>query len=206
MPSATWSKIVIFLAAAVWAVVALAMGLDLDQSWVKPMGIVTSVVVIALLAFDTVLWKWIPLRITKVPDLSGTWHATLTSNHPGVSGQPTVLDCFLIVRQTYSKIHVEMLFPKSESVSTSASLVHTDGTTELWYSYRSEAHALDRDDNPPHKGGVQLRIATNGVVKMAGSYWTDRKTFGRLETLDRRKSVINDYAQASAEFGLKISH
>lgn len=202
MPSATWSKIVIFLAAAVWVAVALAMGLDVDQTWVKPLGIVTAVVTVALLAFDTFAWRWFPLRLTKVPNLNGTWHARLTSSHPAQDGGPTVLVCFLVIRQTYSKVHIEMLFPKSESTSTSASLVQTDGATELWYSYRSEAHALDRDDNPPHKGGVQLRIATNGTVTMAGSYWTDRKSFGRIETLAHRGDIINDYERASREFGI----
>jgi len=203
MPSPTWTRIVIFLAAALWVVVGLALGLDVDESWVKPLGIVTAAVVLLLLAFDVFAWKFLPLRLVKVPNLNGTWHAALKSSHTVASGEPLEMTCFLIIRQSYSRIHIEMLFPKSESLSTSAAVVQTDGTSELWYSYRSEAHALDRDDNPPHKGAVQLRIATNGTIKMAGSYWTDRKTYGRIETLARRPKVINDYDRAAQEFGVK---
>lgn len=150
-----------------------------------------------------VAWKSLPLRLVKVPNLSGTWLAVLKSSHMVASGEPAELTCFLIIRQSYSRIHIEMFFPKSESVSTSAAVVQTDGSSELWYSYRSEAHALDRDDNPPHEGAVQLRIAANGALKLGGSYWTDRKTFGRIETLAHHSKVINDYDRALQEFGVK---
>lgn len=200
MPTATWTRIVIFLAAATWLAVSLLMGVPVDREWVKPVGIVTSVVTLSLLGFDLYLWRWFPRRLVKIPNLAGTWHAELTSSFNNEAGQSVKLACFLVIRQTYSRVHIEMLFPKSESVSTSASVLLTDGTAELWYSYRSEAHALDRDGNPPHKGAVQLRIATNGTTRMTGSYWTDRRTYGRIETLSHKRIVINDYEAATAAF------
>ena len=200
MPNSQWTRIVIFLAAAVWFVAALIMDVPVDQAWVKPLGIASSVVVLLLLVFDALLWKYLPFALVRVPKLGGTWKAKMQSSFKGEGGQPTELECFLLIRQTYSSIHIEMLFPKSESVSTSASIVRSDGTSELWYSYRSEAHSLDRTNNAPHKGAVQMRIAVNGRTKLSGGYWTDRETYGRIETSDHKSKIINDYDAATSAF------
>jgi hypothetical protein len=200
MPTAKWARIVIFLAAAAWFVVALVMRVPVDRAWIKPLGLAASIVVLCLLVFDLYLWRYLPSQLVGLPDLSGTWKATVDSGFNAPGGQEVQLIAYLVIRQTYSTIHVEMLFPKSESSSTSAAIVNTDGTSELWYSYRSEAHALDRTNNPPHKGAVQLRIAANRDIKLAGSYWTDRETFGRIETVSRRRSIINDYKAAEDAF------
>ncbi|MEO6471978.1 MAG: hypothetical protein ABIR57_08685 [Aeromicrobium sp.] len=200
MPNALWTRIIILLAAGTWFVAALLMGVPVDQEWTKPLGLASSVVVLLLLAFDSILWKFLPYKLVRVPKLGGTWKATLQSSFKDTDGEAAQFACFLVVRQTYSSIHIEMLFPKSESVSTSASIIKTDGTSELWYSYRSEAHSLDRDGNPPHKGAVQLRIAMNGDTKLAGGYWTDRQTYGCIETVEHKPTIINDYKTALGAF------
>lgn len=203
MPNSQWVRIVIFLAAAAWLVAAVVMGVPVGQGWTKPLGIATSAVVLLLQVFDVFLWKYLPYALVRVPKLHGTWHATLQSSFKDQNDQSVEFECFLVIRQSYSSIHVEMLFPKSESHSTSASIVRTDGTSELWYSYRSEAHSLDRTGNPPHKGAVQMRIAMNGNIKLSGGYWTDRETFGRIKTVAHQPKIINDYEMAQRAFGAK---
>lgn len=200
MPTATWARIVIFLAAALWLLVSILMGVPVQREWFRPLGAAASLAVLALLAFDVFLWRLLPTWLVKVPNIRGTWHARLTSSFAGATGEPVELSCFLVIRQSYSRIHIEMLFPKSESVSTSAQILTSDGTAELWYSYRSEAHSLDRTNNPPHKGAVQLRISRNGKSTLAGSYWTDRETHGRIETVAHHKKVISDYGSAAGAF------
>lgn len=196
MPSTQWTRVVVFLAAAVWFVAALAMGVNVDQAWIKSLGITTSVVVLLLVLFDSFLWRFVPARLMKVPKLAGTWKATLRSSFEDEVGNPTELTCFLAIRQTYSSIHIEMLFPKSESYSTSASIVWPDGVSELWYSYRSHAHSLARAGNPPHMGAAKMRVATGGEISLSGDYWTDRGSFGRIETSAHTTKFMNDYKSA----------
>lgn len=196
MPTSQWTRIVIFLAAGVWFVAALMMGVPVDQAWTKPLSITASVVVLLLMSFDSFLWALVPNRFMRVPKLAGTWKATLKSSFKNDDGKPTELTCFLAIKQTYSSIHIEMLFPKSESYSTSASIVFPDGIAELWYSYRSEAHSLNRDGNPPHKGAAKMRIAEG----LSGDYWTDRGSYGRIETSAHTSKFIRDYKSAAAAF------
>lgn len=200
MPNGTWAKITIFLAAGVWFITSLLMGLPAGSSWLRPLGTTTSIVVFAFVLFDVLIWRWLPYWIVKLPNLRGTWRAILTSNRVDEDGKPIELICFLVIRQSYSRIHLEMLFPESESGSTSADIVRTDGTTELWYSYRSIAHALNRKGNPPHMGAARLRIAIGKNIKFSGDYWTDRETFGRIETTAHSKKTVSDYKDATKIF------
>lgn len=200
MPTKAWIRTIILLAAGVWFIASIFMGLPANENWLRPLGITTSAVIFIVSLFDILLWRWLPYVIVKVPNISGTWRAKLSSNFKGEDGKPVELVCFLVIRQSYSRIHLEMLFPKSESGSTSANIIRSDGTTELWYSYRSIAHALDRKDNPPYMGATRLRIAMGKNIKLLGDYWTDRETFGRLETLDRSKKLVSDYDEASNLF------
>lgn len=56
------------------------------------------------------------------------------------------------------------------------------------------------------KGAVHLRISQNRPKKLAGSYWTDRETYGRLETTAHRGKIISDYQQAMTAFGVSEEH
>jgi hypothetical protein len=200
MPNSTWTRITISLAAAIWFIAAWMLGLAPDSSWFRPLGIASSAVVLILLLFDALLWRLLPYWAVRKPNLRGIWKANLTSSYLNSEGKNVDFGCFLVVRQTYSSIHIEMLFPKSESTSRSANLVSVDGSHELWYSYESTAHSLDREDNPPHRGAAKLRISDGRNTKIAGDYWTDRKTKGRLNATKHAKQIITDYEEAMKAF------
>lgn len=178
MPTAMWTRIVIALAAGFWFVAALLLDVPVNDSWMKPLGVASSAVVALLLLFDLFVWRWLPLALVRRPILRGTWKARAVSSFE-VDGKPVEWDCFIVIRQTYSSISVEMLFPKSESNSSSANLLVIDGRYELWYTYTSEAHVLEREGNPPHRGAAKFRVS--GDPRLEGDYWTDRRTVGRIE-------------------------
>lgn len=202
MPDSTWIKIIIASAAIVWLFISILMDLPVDISLLRPLGIASSIVVFGVMFFDSFMWRWLPYSITHVPNLRGTWQAELNSSHKE-NGKAVKLTCYLAIRQTYSKITVEVIFPKSESESTVASLVKDSGTTELWYSYRSKAHSLSRKDNPPHIGTASLRISGHKKIKLSGDYWTDRSSEGRIVTKAHHKSIVNDYEEAEGLFNPK---
>jgi hypothetical protein len=103
-----------------------------------------------------------------------------------------------VIRQTYSTITVDMHFDISDSHSRSAAFVETNGRRSLWWSYLSVAHSLEQPGNPPHRGGAELAISTRPKLSLAGDYWTERKTRGRVTTKGRSTHCYDDYQSALA--------
>ena len=85
LPSASWIRGVVFLAAIVWAGVLTFSGEQLDPEWLRPLGFVATIVVFLVLAFDRWLWCKGPLgRVAGLPPLlRGTWKIQLRTNYPG---------------------------------------------------------------------------------------------------------------------------
>jgi hypothetical protein len=178
-------------------VLAFVLDAPVDKTWLKYVGAITSVVVVLLLIFDRWAWRWVPLAMSKRPNLQGTWKAQLHYQWP--DGAPTkTKDCFIIIRQTYSTVTVAMLFDISDSESKSAAIVDSNGQRSLWWSYLSIAHTLEQQDNPPHRGAAALVISPQPKLALVGDYWTERKTRGRLTTSGRSKQLYGDYQSALA--------
>lgn len=194
MPTPFWTRLVIALAAVLWFGIAYLLEAPVDDAWLKPAGYVVAAVVLLLLAFDTVLWRWLPLALTKRPNLRGTWRADLRYEWP--PGSPAQSkDCYLLIRQTFSTVSIQMLFDISSSKSRSADIKNTDGHFELWWSYLSMAYQFD-PDNPPHRGAAEVAISVSGETSLEGEYWTERKTVGRITTSGRSKKLYDSYAKA----------
>lgn len=197
MPTPFWTRLTIVLAAALWAGVLYLLDTPVDKAWLKPAGYVMSAVVLLLFAFDTWLWRWLPLWITKRPNVRGTWKGTLEYQWP--EGAPTQSkDCYLRIEQTFSTVSVQMFFDISQSESRSAAITTFNGRTSLWWSYWSAARTLDQANNPPHRGGAEAHISTVPKVTLEGEYWTERKTRGHIKTSARSKKLYESYAAAQA--------
>jgi hypothetical protein len=196
VPTPLWTRVVIGLSAALWFALALVLDAPVDKTWLKYLGGIASVVVVLLLAFDRWAWRWLPTVFTRRPKLQGTWRAQLQYQWP--EGTPTqTKDCFIVIRQTYTTITVNMHFDISDSHSRSAAIVETNGRKSLWWSYLSLAHALEQEGNPPHRGGAELVIASKPKLSLSGDYWTERKTRGRLTTSGHTKRCYDDYKSAA---------
>ncbi len=196
MPTGAWVRGIVFFAAALWIVLAFFLGVPVDKTWLKYLGIIASVVVMSLLAFDLFAWRWLPTWFVKRPNIRGTWRAELRSNWLKEDGFPLVSECFIVVHQTYTTTCVEVLFPGSDSISTSADIVRGSGRPSLWYTYRSEAHAHHRTGNAPHRGAVSLYIEISPRRSLAGDYWTERGTTGRIESSGHSNKIAGSFATA----------
>jgi len=195
MPTPFWTRLVLALAAGLWLALAFLLDAPVDAEWLQPLGAVMAAVVLLLLAFDRLAWRWLPLAVTKRPMLHGTWKSTLEFEWPGGT-PPQSKECYLVVRQTYSTVTVDMLFDISSSQSRSAAIREVNGRRGLWWSYWSAARTLDREDNPPHRGGAELVISVKPVLRLEGDYWTERKTRGRILTHGRSKHIYDDFESA----------
>jgi hypothetical protein len=199
MPTPLWTRLVIGVAAGRWVLIAFVLDLNVDQNWLKSLGGVAGAVVVLLLFFDRWGWRWLPFALPGHPKLHGTWKATLHFEELE-AGQPTGerrdKDCFVVVRQTYSEVKVNMLFDISSSESRSAAICEQNGVLRLWFSYWSAAGTLDRDGNEPHRGGAELVISVKPRLLLEGDYWTERRTRGRIETHGRSPHLYDDFKSA----------
>jgi hypothetical protein len=182
---------------------AVVFGASVDESWIlKTLGGVTTAVVVVWTAFDLWFWRLLPTRLTKRPRLWGTWKAEMESHwsHPATREQRvSTKTIYLVISQTYSKITLTGRFDISDSWTLSAAVSERDdGGFELAYTYRNEAHATQRQHNPPHRGSVVLGVSTTPRTRLEGDYWTDRLSTGRIKTLGRSKKRYGSYADAAA--------
>jgi hypothetical protein len=181
VPTAAWTRVVIALAAAAWALILFVGGSDLDAAWMRPLGVASSAVVLLLLAFDRWVWRC-PLvrRVVRHPVLRGTWKTELRSTYDGRAGE--VIEAYLVIRQSLSKLSAMMLFDRSQSLSMSADLVCDDDRWTLYYLFRSEKHALEPPDNPPARGAAHVTVARAPRLHLEGDYWMEHGTRGRIRT------------------------
>jgi hypothetical protein len=197
VPTPLATRIIIGVSATLWFVLAFVLHAPVDKTWLKYLGAIASVVVVMVLVFDRWAWRWLPVALSKRPNLCGTWKAQLHYQWP--EGTPTqTKDCFIVIRQTYSTITVAMHFDISDSHSRSAAIVETNGQRSLWWSYLSVAHSLEQVGNPPHRGGAELVISLKPTLSLAGDYWTERTTRGRIATNGRTTQFYDSYGSAQS--------
>jgi hypothetical protein len=195
MPTSAWTRAVVALAAAAWVLIAFLSGRRLEWWWGKSLGLVAASVVLMLLAYDRWIWKWPGLRrLTNRPVLHGTWKAELRTDYP--ARQHEAIESYIVIDQTYSRLCVRMLFDRSESQSTHGDVVFENGRCTLYYIFRSEKRALERDWNPPSRGGAELRISRRPAVRLEGDYWTDEKTRGQVVTLGHSPVAYDSFTEA----------
>src|SRR5277367_5768948 len=113
----------VYLTTLVWgAVIILFVMLVLDGAQVttglfKPCGGVVTVLTLLLLAFDKWLWGFRLLHPWFVdrPYLKGTWKGVLESNYidPATQQRVPPIEVYLVIRQTYSAIHLRLITQES---------------------------------------------------------------------------------------------
>lgn len=197
MPTANWTRAVIALAAGVWVLIFVVTGGSLDAAWAKPLGLVAAAVVFLLLAFDQWVWRWPAVRrLTRRPVLRGTWRTELRTSYEARAEE--FIEAYLVIRQTYSKVFVSMLFDRSQSTSMSGDLVTEDGRCVLYYVFRSDKQTLERGENPPARGAAQLTVAIAPSVHLEGDYWMEHGTRGRVASVGHTPVIYDTYQAARA--------
>jgi hypothetical protein len=195
MPSSNWTRVVIGLAAALWVLVLFLSGHHLQWWWGKPLGLVAGLVVCLLLAYDKWVWRWPGIcRLTRRPVLHGTWRTELQTSHDARKEES--IECYLVIDQTYSRICTRMLFDRSESQSMSGDIVYENSRCTLYYIFRSEKRTLERDGNPPSRGGAELRVRRTPKLELEGDYWTEERTAGHIVTTGYSSRTFDGFADA----------
>lgn len=195
MPTPTWTRIAVALAAAIASgVVWLTTG-DVDFDYTKWTVSATTVVIIGLLLFDSVLWRYPPFRwLVGRPILHGTWRMEqLTSYEPR---RDETMESYLVVHQTYSGIRVDGLYPISDSECLTANLSIDKERCTLSFLFRSEAHTMNREGNPPSRGAAVLKVGTRPHLHLEGDYWMERGTHGRITSVGYTPKLYTTFEAA----------
>jgi hypothetical protein len=125
------------------------------------------------------------LRITRIPDLSGTWHGRV---HPietgGISaGLRVDTDVTIYINQTWTTMLIVGHTTLSKSHSLSGTLITADECT-LSYEYINEPSASAPSTMHTHRGVARLTINDRGTV-LEGEYYSgrDRQNIGTIRLI-----------------------
>lgn len=144
---------------------------------------------VALWLFDHVGWRvasW--LRLSRIPDLRGTWDGWVSTMREGQTLRITVR---VFVRQTWQCISIELHGEHSTSTSTMASIDLTSRAhRELTYGYRNEPRPVASDEMHMHRGTARLELSSDGL-RLTGDYYSgrDRGSVGTIELRLRDRHI-----------------
>ncbi|MFG2109935.1 Cap15 family cyclic dinucleotide receptor domain-containing protein [Micromonospora chersina] len=180
--------LILFLAVAAillaWGLGRVLRGLDVTPPWWLDTPAVVGLYGILWQLYDRRLWR---LRVgdqtlSGIPDYNGAWGGWVHSSHDGAKRYAARLT----IRQTSSRILVELRTDGSRSVSHMAMLCAGPGSAEgLQYIYANwpihvplPATTTPQPDHPavlamhPHQGVSRLLLRPDGTLE--GDYQTDR--------------------------------
>lgn len=137
-------------------------------------------------------WRW----LSTIRDLNGTWVGSITTTHNGGTSVP----CVMRVRQTWTRIAIELETEQSRSRTTMAALYDEQpGDVGLKYEYVSEPRNLAAQTMHTHRGVCTLAItADSAEARLSGDYFTGRgrETRGEI-TLHRVSGELLSFDAAS---------
>jgi hypothetical protein len=195
VPSSNWARITIAIAALASAGIILATGGSVNINTAKAVTSASSVVILVLLAFDKWLWRLPGIRqLHARPVLHGTWRTELRSTYR--ERKEELIECYLVVDQTYSRICTRMLFDRSRSASMSGELVRENGRCVLYYLFKSDKGALEAATNPPSRGAADLTVGMQPSIHLEGDYWMEVGTKGQLCTVGHSPKIYDTFSGA----------
>jgi hypothetical protein len=176
-----------------------------DTDFLRFFSIAVLICSILLLLWDQWAWKLRPFQLLPgVPrDVSGTWETTLESFwiDPRTKSLPAPKTVYLVIRQTSSTASITLISNESKSKSSIARVIKEDGSWLIHYIYTNEPQVDLRVHSPIHHGSGVLSIVGSPAQRIAGNYWTDRDSKGKL-TLNRRSTeYAEDFKGGADIFG-----
>jgi hypothetical protein len=206
MPKRLHVSAVLLFAALLWGVLLIASGLPVTPAYLRPISTVVGAVVALVAAFDLWLWRVPVLQgwFVKRPHLWGTWRVTFQSDwidrETGERIGPRT--GYAIIDQTYTRTSLRLLTGESTSELLVDDIVLApDGVFKLFGVYRNEPKVAVRHRSGMHYGALALTIATEPLLRLEGTYWTDRQTRGDLTFTDRKPEKHDSFESARLAFG-----
>lgn len=197
LPRSVLSLLIIF-AASIWGLYFWWYNKKLPPHFWVPLGIVTSALSALLYSFNRWFWKssWV-IYITEWPNLSGTWKGVLQSDFKRDGKTIDPIEVYVVIHQTFSKIHLRQFTLESESSSVTASIEKgNDKKSSIFVIYRNEPKREVIHRSPIHYGAMKLSLGGDNGDRLVGEYWTDRNTKGSLDLRLVERKEASDFQSA----------
>ena len=190
------------IAAVLWGTLLMLSGTSVSFEFFKPFSTVIGALVLILTLFDKWLWRLPILHpwFVATPDLQGTWKGTIASTwiDPKTNNTLPPIEAYLVIKQTFSSIHLRMFTKESESESVAGEIVRErDGCLNIAGVYRNTPKLLLRQESPIHHGGKLLHVRGEPPDTLEGQYWTDRNTKGEMKFTAQEKAMYHNFESAS---------
>lgn len=198
--------------AALWVLLAFSFAVsyaiyhiqgspDLDLKRIlQILSIVVSIDLVFYWLFTRFLWK-LPVfkgSLVPFPNLNGTWKGEIrtTWTDPETGERPGSIPAILTIKQSFLNVSCVMRTAEMTSRSLTSNFVldKENQIEKLIYTYDSNPIQTVKERNPQHCGTMAFEIVREDKkIKLAGGYWTDRKTTGTIEMHFLKKERIDSY-------------
>ncbi|WP_071813595.1 MULTISPECIES: hypothetical protein [Pantoea] len=167
---------------------------DNDLPLIKVISItpwVSFLIVIMLTTATTSRFFWRVLRYFNkdlYPDINGSWIGEITTEGN------IIIQAKATIKQTLIKTEIILHTETSKSVTLETTPSVDSGQCKLYYVYRSIPKDPSRQ---PYTGSTIFDIRTkvagsSFIMELSGSYFTDRKTIGRVRLEQESTNVHKD--------------
>lgn len=149
--------------------VRAVLALPLVASYVNTVAVTAGAIYAGLIfLYEQWGWRW----LSTIKNLNGTWVGNITTTHNGGTSVP----CVMRLRQTWTRMAIELETEQSRSRTTMAALYDDQpGDVGLKYEYVSEPRNLAVQTMHAHRGVCTLAIATDSEeARLSGDYFTGR--------------------------------
>lgn len=159
-----------------------------------PTGLLLTTLLIGLLADR----PWISARFARWfgrPSIHGIWWGTLQTDWADEDGRtPPPIPIAFVIRQSYLFVSIQSFTKNQPARSTIEFLGMDEKTTDMHLAYVYELRRTAYNENKLTSGYGQLTLQDSGKV-LAGDYWTNSPTQGRLrlEFVTQACDGINSY-------------
>lgn len=201
-------SVLVYIGLGLVCILLLANGVAVQADWLRWASIITSALLVLIMAFDKWGWrcKYLKGWFVKKPHLWGTWKVTLRSDwvDPATQKQIPPLVGFMVVRQCYSRITLRQLTKESSSdMLVSHIRTEEDGRYVVSGVYKNTPVIDAQQRSRPHLGAFLLEVQNDPVTSLEGYYWTDRETRGRMRLTERHPAkYYASFEEAAADMGL----
>ncbi len=193
-------KASLFFFALLWAafVIYKNESLTFNADSLMQLPAAYGVYVICTEIFKRWLWRLSFLRgwIVRIPNIQGTWSGTLQTTWKDADGNtPGPIPITFAVRQTLDSVSCRLYTQESGSYSTSAQIEEDDasGIFRLHFSYLNTPKSSVQHRSEIHAGAADLQIIEKPSKRLAGNYWTSRKSTGDMELTFKSSEIAQQF-------------
>lgn len=134
--------------------------------------------------------------LVPFPDLNGTWAGEIRSEwiDPVTKKPVAPIPVLLTIKQSFLCISCVMRTGEMTSYSFAEGfkINEEEQIKQLVYSYTSKPKPAVINRSAVHEGTIIFNIMGSSVNKLAGHYWTARKTIGEVEVKFKSRKILDE--------------